>query len=159
MKTRRLSILIALFLCLPLSSVYAQKKGAAIYLKWWQNQKLVERLALESDELKALDEQHYQSKLLLIDFKAQIQKNRLALGSLLDEKDLDKNDAFSAFNRLEQSRKNLSTEMFRYLLEVRDIIGVNRFIQLKKILRYVAKEKRLARAERKARFKKQQAAP
>ncbi len=105
------------------------------HTKWWQNQRLVEQLQLDVDTVSKLEEQHYQSKMVLIDLRAEVKKARLKLDTLMEKEVLAESDLYDAFDNLEELRTKLAKERFRYLLEVRKLIGSENYMTLKKIVK------------------------
>jgi hypothetical protein len=75
---------------------------------------------------------------------------RFKLDNLLDQRDAKKKNIAGQFDRLEAARSNLSAERFNLLLEVRDIVGIERYQQLK-ILHRMKRDKRTKRSNDKRR--------
>jgi Spy/CpxP family protein refolding chaperone len=98
--------------------------------RWWKIPGLVEKLNLSPQEQQALDGLFTQKRKVLFDMRSEVEKQRFALEDILEEANLDQRAAFEQFNRLEQKRARLSVERFRYLLEVRKILGRDRYLKL-----------------------------
>ena len=99
--------------------------------KWWRSPKASEKLNLSNEEKKQLDEKFLESRRKLIDLKAAVEKERLELDALMDEEPLNEKSIMERFKKLETARASLATERFGFILEVRKIIGFERFQQLK----------------------------
>ena len=124
----------ALPLCFIVFIVMTASTGAAQGLphgKWWHLPKIAEQLNLTIDEIAQLDEAYLNSRRNLIDLKRELEKGRLELDALLESDPFDEPVALRQFKTLEKQRARLSEERFRFLLQVRSIIGSKRFLQLK----------------------------
>jgi len=99
--------------------------------KWWHSPQASEKLNLSNEEKNQLDEKFLESRRKLIDLKAAVEKERLELDALMDKESLNENSIMERFKKLETARANLATERFGFILEVRKIIGFERFQQLK----------------------------
>ena len=118
--------------------------------KWWQSKRIVEELKITDDEKDRLNETYTVSRRELITLKSNVEKERFELDNLLDQRDAKKKDIVGQFDRLEAARSNLSAERFNLLLEVRDIVGIERYQQLK-ILHRMKRDKRIKRSKDKKR--------
>ena len=120
-------VLVLLVVFLP-STLLAQEM---MYGKWWQNKEMVGELQLTDGEKKILDEKYTESRRKMIDLKSEVEKERLELDIVLDKQDANKGQIIERYDSLENARKKLSKERFGMILEVREIIGVERFQALK----------------------------
>jgi len=137
LRKKSLFILILLVVFLP-STILAQEM---MHGKWWNNSAVADELKLTDSERKTLDEKYTESRRKLIDLKSEVEKERLELDIFLDKQDTIKNQIVEQYDRLENARANLSKERFGLLIEVREIIGVERFRDLKAIHRSKAGNK------------------
>ncbi|KPJ98916.1 MAG: hypothetical protein AMJ60_06750 [Desulfobacterales bacterium SG8_35] len=119
---------VALFWIFLPSALLAQEM---MHGKWWQNKVMAEQLELTDSERKILDEKYTESRRKLIDLKSEVEKERLELDILLDSKEVNRGQIFERYDSLEEARAKLSKERFSLLIEVRDIIGIERFQELK----------------------------
>jgi Spy/CpxP family protein refolding chaperone len=99
--------------------------------KWWHNPQASEKLNLSDEEIKMLDKQFVDSRRKLIKLKSIVESERFEIDNLFDSENINQKEAMKQFDKLQQAKKNLSTEHFRLLLEVRNILGLDRFRQLK----------------------------
>ena len=99
--------------------------------KWWRSPKATEKLNLSNEEKKQLDEKFLESRRKLIDLKATVEKEQLELDALMDKEPLNEKSVMERFKKLETARASLAAERFGFILEVRKIIGLERFQQLK----------------------------
>jgi len=99
--------------------------------KWWHSPQASEKLNLSDEEIKMLDKQFVDSRRKLIKLKSVVESEQFELDFLFDSENINNKEAMKQFDKLGQAKKNLSTERFRLLLEVRNILGLERFRQLK----------------------------
>ena len=99
--------------------------------KWWHNPQASEKLNLSDKEIKMLDEKFVDSRRRLIKLKSIVESEQFEVDNLFDSENINQKEAMKQFDKLGQAKKNLSTERFRLLLEVRNILGLERFRQLK----------------------------
>jgi Spy/CpxP family protein refolding chaperone len=119
--------LVALLLFLP-SILFGQEMMDG---KWWQNKRIAEKLEITNSEKQSLDDKYVAGRRKLITLKGEVEMERFELDTLLDREDSKRDTITAQFNKLETARSKLSAERFNMLLEVRDIIGIERFQQLK----------------------------
>ena len=103
--------------------------------KWWHNKSIVHGLELTDSEKKDLDEKYIDGRRKMIDLKSEIEKQRFELDLLLGSKEADKQEIMERFGGLERARAKLSRTRFNMIMEVREIIGAERFQELKSMHR------------------------
>jgi Spy/CpxP family protein refolding chaperone len=74
---------------------------------------------------------YLQHRRQMIDLHSQIQKERLELEYLLDSSTFDAAACMERFKKLQAAHSNLATERFKFLVQVRELLGLERFQQLK----------------------------
>ena len=119
--------LILAFLISPAIAVAKQMPRG----KWWRHPEVNKRMSLSDEEKSKLDALFLQSRRKLIDLKRDLEIERLEFESLMERETLDESAVMKQFDKLEGARKALSTERFRFLLQVRKTLGFERFQQLK----------------------------
>jgi hypothetical protein len=132
MLKKNVWMILALFLVFLPTLLPAQEM---MHGKWWQNKAMVEQLALTDSEKKILDEKYTESRRKMVDLKSEVERERLELDILLDSQDAKKEQIAERYDSLEKARAKLSKERFGLLMEVRDIVGVDRFQELKSMYR------------------------
>ena len=137
LRKKILFVLVLLVVFLP-STILAQEM---MHGKWWNNSAMADELKLTDSERKILDEKYTDSRRKLIDLKSDVEKERLELDIVLDKQDSMRTQIAEQYNRLENARAKLSKERFGLIIEVREIIGVERFQELKAIHRSKAGNK------------------
>ena len=121
------SALLLVFLILPATAA-AKNQGLG---KWWRHPKVAEKLSLSEDEISKLDKRFVDSRRKLIKLESALKSEQFELDHLLDSENLDEKTTVKQFGKLQQARTNLANEQFRFLLEIRKILGLERFRQLK----------------------------
>ena len=99
--------------------------------KWWYNQKVVQNLNLTQKEVGQLDQLYVNSHRKLIKLKNVVESEQFELDTLLGKKTVDDAKVRKQFNRLESARTDLANERLGFVIRVREIIGADRFQQLK----------------------------
>ena len=99
--------------------------------KWWYNQKVVQNLNLTQDEIRQLDQLYVDSHRRLIELKNAVEREQFELDTLLGKKKVDDAKVREQFKRLEEARTDLANERLGFVIRVREIIGAERFQQLK----------------------------
>lgn len=111
--------------------------------KWWKMPHVADKLALNQEEKEKLDSMYLQHRHQMIDFRSQVDKERLELEYLLDSNTFNAAASMDRFKKFEQARNNLATERFKFLIKVRELLGLQRFQQLKaEVRQYRMKGKR-----------------
>jgi len=124
-------VLVAILVFLP-STLMAQEM---MHGKWWLNRSLTANMQLSDSERNTLEQKYAESRRKMIDLKSEMEKQRLELDILLDQPDADKAQIIDQFARLENARSELSKERFRLLMEIRDVLGTERYQELKEMYR------------------------
>ncbi len=121
------AILLSLAMAVP-QPARAQDMPAG---KWWYNPKVVKALNLTDREVRQIDRLYADNRRQLIDLKGRVEREQLELDTLLGSKSTDDQAVKRQFQRLETARAELSNARLGFVLGVRDIIGHERFQQLK----------------------------
>ena len=99
--------------------------------KWWRMPEVAKKLALTSEEQQKFDDLFVQSRRRMIDLKSNVEKEQLELGMILDQQDFNESACMDRFKKFEDARTNLANERFRFLVEVRKLLGLDRYRKLK----------------------------
>ncbi|MFP4476985.1 MAG: Spy/CpxP family protein refolding chaperone [Desulfatibacillaceae bacterium] len=110
--------------------------------KWWRNPKVVEEINITPQEQEKLDESFLQFQRDSIDVKSRLEKERLELDHLMSRKSIDEKEAKAAMSEVDKARSELADRRFEFLLEVRNILGNERFNELKDKFREYRKNRR-----------------
>ena len=120
-------ILLAILLMSPIMAL-GQKVPAG---KWWYNPKIQNNLKLSKNEIKRLDYLFANSRRKLIKLKSAVEHERFKLDQLLSGKDVNDTALKKQFQNLEKARQNSANERLQFVLGVRNVLGPERFQQLK----------------------------
>ena len=120
-------ILLAVWVLSPGMAV-AQEVPAG---KWWYNSKIQQNLQLSKKEIKQLDKLFAGSRRKLIKLKSDVEQEQFELDQLLNEKDVNDAAVKKQFQKLEKARNKLANERLKFVVGVRNILGYERFQQLK----------------------------
>ena len=126
------AIIVALMVFLPTGLLALASPPAG---RWWHIPSVAKELNLRPDQKTRLDSLYLNNRTRIIDLKARMEKEQVKLEGLLEEQKLDQPAVMKQYDRVEKARSALARERFKYLLEVRKIIGYDRFEQLKVIFR------------------------
>ena len=99
--------------------------------KWWQNSAGVENLNLTQEEVDTLDTAFNTRARKFMELKHAIELEQFELNSLMESKTLDEPALMAQFKKLESARANLSRERFQYYVQIRKILGPDRFQKIK----------------------------
>ncbi len=108
--------------------------------KWWYSRHSSEKLNLSDEEKSKLDDKFFESRFKLVDLKSAVEKERLKLDKLMESETLNEKAAMEQFKKLESARADLAAERFGFVMEVRNILGFERFLQLNTTFRHLKKK-------------------
>jgi len=103
--------------------------------KWWMNPRMARELKLTEAEKQKLDDNTTSFRRKAIDLKKTLEKERFELDILLGQADLNEAAVIAQYKKMEAARAALSLETFTVILEVRKVLGAERFERLKEIYR------------------------
>jgi Spy/CpxP family protein refolding chaperone len=101
--------------------------------KWWQNSDVAKKLQLSDGQISQLDQVFYEHRLKLIDEEAEMQKQDLKLQTLLDADQPDEGQVGSQVDQVLQARGKLEREFTFMNLDLRKVLSVDQWRQLKGI--------------------------
>jgi Spy/CpxP family protein refolding chaperone len=109
--------------------------------KWWHREDMASKLALTEAEKDRLDQKHIESRRNLIKLKNVVESEGFELEVLLESEPLNEAKALEQHMRLQKARSDLANERFRFILEVRKIMGLDRFQELKSTFKKIRRQK------------------
>lgn len=86
---------------------------------------------MSDQEKQRLDDAFLKSRRELITLKSHLEKERFELENLLDAEPLNEGALMEQFKRLEAARSALSAERLSFLIQVKKLLGPERFQRLK----------------------------
>jgi len=99
--------------------------------KWWYNPKIQENLNLSKNEVGKLDKLFANSRRKLIKFKSEVEHQQFELDQLLGQNTVNDAKVKKQFQKLEKARNKLANERLQFVIGVRNLLGPDRFQQLK----------------------------
>jgi Spy/CpxP family protein refolding chaperone len=99
--------------------------------KWWYNPRIQKNLNLSHNEIDHLDRLFAKSRRKLIKLKSEVENEQFELDQLLGKKKVNDAEVKKQFKKLEKARNELANERLQFVVGVRNILGRDRFQQLK----------------------------
>ncbi len=103
--------------------------------KWWQNSDVAKKLQLSDDQINQLDQVFYQHRLKLIDNGAEMEKEDLRLQNLLDADVPNEGQISAQVDQVLSARGKLEREYTTMNLDLRKVLSLDQWRQLKTIRR------------------------
>jgi Spy/CpxP family protein refolding chaperone len=97
---------------------------------WWKNPDLVQKLSITADQQKRMDDIFQQSRLQLIDLKANVEKQEVTLEPMLDANPPDTNKVLAQIDRVAQARAELEKANAKMLLGIRGVLTADQWTKL-----------------------------
>ncbi|MBW1863211.1 MAG: periplasmic heavy metal sensor [Deltaproteobacteria bacterium] len=99
--------------------------------QWWKMPQMAEKLSLTKEEQGKMDSMYLEHRRRMIDLRSQVQRERLEMEQLLDSRTLNAPACMDRFKKLQDAQNKLATERFGLLIQVRELLGLDRFQTLK----------------------------
>jgi hypothetical protein len=84
----------------------------------------------------------------MIDHMGELKKGQLALEQFIENENLDEAACKDRFQKVLEARNKISTERYSFLIEVRKLLGFERFVQLKPRFYELGKERSRKNSDR-----------
>jgi Spy/CpxP family protein refolding chaperone len=97
---------------------------------WWKNADIVQKLSLTADQQKRMDDIFQQSRLQLIDLKANVEKQELLLEPMLSANPPDTNKVLAQIDQVASARAELEKANARMLLGIRGVLSADQWTKL-----------------------------
>ncbi len=98
---------------------------------WWKNPTIVQRISLTPEQVKKMDDILQQSRLQLVDLKANLEKQNLLLDPLLSANPVDTAKALLQIDKVAQARADLEKANARMLLSIRSVLTPDQWTKLR----------------------------
>lgn len=143
MKVKKLflSIFIILNVLIALASNAPAGEGGPRG-KWWNDSSISKKLNLTEKEIQKIDALYVESMRRSIDLRSAVAKERFELRNLLESKAGNEPAVIEQFKNMEKARSAIALERLRFLIKVRDILGIKRFRDLGSFSESTGKERR-----------------
>jgi Spy/CpxP family protein refolding chaperone len=109
--------------------------------KWWENERVVQRIGLTEEQQAAISDLVYQHALKMIDLNAGLRKAEFELGDLVDRDDFDPTAVRKSFGAFRAAKDKLEYERFEMLLAVRGELTADQWRSLLEIRRYLEQKR------------------
>ena len=127
MRKWTVSILVLGLFLLTASTVGAH------WSRWWETPEIAQALKLSDAEIQQLSQAYEALSLRLIELKSRVDAERFKWQAMLEKEELDEAAVDAQYERIEKARAALGKERYGFFVEVRKIIGPQRFHQLMEI--------------------------
>jgi Spy/CpxP family protein refolding chaperone len=97
---------------------------------WWKNPDLAQKISLTADQQKRMDDIFQQSRLQLIDLKANVEKQEVMLEPMLSANPPDTNKVLAQIDRVASARAELEKANARMLLGIRGVLSADQWTKL-----------------------------
>jgi len=97
---------------------------------WWHNPDLIQKLTLTPDQQKRMDDILQQSRLQLIDLRANVEKQELLMEPMLAANPPDTNKVLAQIDRTAQARAELEKANAKMLLGIRNVLTPDQWTKL-----------------------------
>ena len=103
--------------------------------RWWHVPYFVEQLQITDEQKDELDKLFDYNRNRLAELKKQMEQERSELVAAFDQEHLNESTAITQMKKLENTRTLLAATRFSYSLELRKMLGHERFQRLKTLYR------------------------
>jgi Spy/CpxP family protein refolding chaperone len=97
---------------------------------WWKNPGLVQRIGLSAEQTKKMDDMFQQSRLQLVDLKANLEKQNLMLEPMLSANPVDQARTLAQIDKVAQARADLEKANAKMLLGIRAVLTPDQWTKL-----------------------------
>jgi Spy/CpxP family protein refolding chaperone len=97
---------------------------------WWKNPDIIQKLTITTDQQKRMDDIFQQSRLQLIDLKANVEKQEVLLEPMLSANPPDTNKVLAQIDKAAQARAELEKANAKMLLGIRTVLTPDQWTKL-----------------------------
>lgn len=133
--------LIIVFLTTPAMAGRGGRGEGLPHGKWWNNTEVANQLKLSDSEINILDEMYITHRRKIIKLRATVEEQQFELNNLIDSKTINDKAVLNQSKKLEQARSDLHFEQFKFFLEVRKLLGFDRYQQLKSMFQQMRQKR------------------
>ena len=113
---------------LTATTVLAADQGPAG--RWWRDPQVVKQIKLTQGEINRLEKAFEASRLKMIKLKSRVETEQFKLQNMVEKQNIDDKAISDQHKKLDTARSALADERFAFFVQVRKIIGHQRFQQL-----------------------------
>ena len=97
---------------------------------WWKNPDIIQKLSITPDQQKRMDDILQQSRLQLIDLRANVEKQELLMEPMLATNPPDTNKILAQIDHTAQARAELEKAHAKMLLSIRNVLTPDQWTKL-----------------------------
>lgn len=101
--------------------------------RWWLAPQIAEQIQLTDTEIQKLDDAYNAAHIRMIELRSDLRVEQFKLRTLMEQTDFDEAAVMEQRSKEKEAHARLADERFAFLLEVRKIIGHDRFGKLMEI--------------------------
>ena len=98
--------------------------------RWWNNPEMVQKLSLNSDQQKKMDDIFQQGRLRLVDLNANLQKEEITMEPMMAADTPDEPKILAQIDKIAQARAELEKANARFLLGIRRVLTQDQWKKL-----------------------------
>jgi Spy/CpxP family protein refolding chaperone len=98
--------------------------------RWWNNPQLAQKIGINTDQIKKMDDIFQQHRLKLVDLNANLQKAEFTLEPLMSADQPDEARIVAQIDRVAQARAELEKANARMLLGIRQVLTPDQWKKL-----------------------------
>jgi len=98
---------------------------------WWKNPALIQQIGITPEQQKKMDDILQQSRLQLVDLKANVERQEVLLQPMLDANPPDTPQVLAQIDKLVQARADLEKAQARMLLGIRTVLTPEQWTKLR----------------------------
>jgi Spy/CpxP family protein refolding chaperone len=98
--------------------------------KWWKDPSVAQQINLTPEQVKRMDTIFEQSKLQLIDLRANVEKQEVLLEPMLSANPVETNKAMAQIDRVANARADLEKANAKMLLGIRGVLTPDQWTKL-----------------------------
>ena len=98
--------------------------------RWWNDPEIVQKLSLNSDQQKKMDDIFQQNRLKLIDLNATLEKDEINMEPLVSAEAPEEANILAQIDRVAQARAELEKANARFLLGIRRVLTQDQWRKL-----------------------------
>jgi len=97
---------------------------------WWRNPDMVQKLAINSDQQKKIEDIFQQQRLKLVDLDASLRKAEITLEPLMSSDSPDEANTLAQIDKVAQARAELEKANARFLFAIRRVLTSDQWKKL-----------------------------
>jgi Spy/CpxP family protein refolding chaperone len=112
--------------------------------KWWENERLAQRLQLTAEQQSKIRSLVYEHALRMVDLGAAVKRAELEMAEQVQRPSFDADKIRAAFATFQKARMALERERFEMLLAVREVLSGQQWQKIQEIQKEVRRRRELA---------------